>query len=164
MAAGAVAVGSLTTTDSAQAQAEEAPVVAGVIERVEPPAVVLTRSEGAAAVTFTPEAEFWKDGPARLEDFVPGDHVTVEGGGPAEAFVGSYMITTYRTIEASVERRDGLRLLTTEGPVAIVPQTELLPEHKSKPIEQIGRGDRIIAICRTDATSPNLIALRMGVT
>lgn len=159
-----MAVGSLTTTESAQAQADEVPVVAGIIERIEPPTVVLARSEGAAAVTFTPEAKFWKDGQARLEDFVPGDHVTVEGEGTPAALVGSYMITTYRTVEASVERRDGSRLLTTEGPVAIIPQTELLPEHKSKPIGQIGRGDRIIAICRTDATSPNLIALRVGVT
>lgn len=154
-----------TASIATKAIAEESqPVIAGVIDRVEPPnTVVLRRSDGPSIVTFGSDATFWRDEPARLEDFVPGDEVAVEGNGPSNAFAGSHMTTTARLVETVVDRRDGLRLFTAAGQIEIIPQTELLANHRSKPLEQIGRQDRVIAICRIDPSSSNLIALRLGI-
>lgn len=89
--------------------------------------------------------------------------MTVEGDGTPQAFVGTFMVTTFRTIETQVERRDGPSLDTPAGRIEIVPETQVLGEHRSKRPEEIGRNDRVIAICRVDPSSSNLVALRIGV-
>lgn len=143
---------------------EHEDVLAGLVERVEPPTtMILRRAEGPTTVEFTPDARLWKDRPASLGQFAPGDEVTLEGVGGTGAFVAHSMITTYRTIDTEIDSRVGSGFKTSDGILELVPETELLPGHTAKSTDEMARGDRVRAIYRLDPRSKNMVTLRIGV-
>lgn len=139
-------------------------VLAGIVERVEPPAaMILRREEGPTAVEFTPDAHLWRDRPASLGQFAPGDEVTLEGQGGPGVFVATSMITTYRSLDTQIVERVPAGFRTAKGILQLVPETELLPEHEGKSTSEMAPGDSVRVIYRLDPRSKNMVTLRIGV-
>jgi hypothetical protein len=145
-------------------------VIPGVIERIDPPDALYLRrlGDGSAppVVEFESDASFWRAGlPVSLSSYVIGDEVVVRGQSTRGRFLANYMCTMYRKIEGEVLERDGGDLRIDGAEVDVAPSTLPWngPRLIAKPVSSLSSGDHIVALCRRDPTTGELIAAQVGI-
>lgn len=149
--------------ETAPSQDESPNVLPGVVERIEPPRTLVLRNEGRlVAVEFEDGARFWKDRPVRLEDFVPGDEVTIEGDAAGPLFIGNYMTITYRTVDVELGEHVEVGFKTPAGTLELLPQAQVLGGHRPGSLEDLATGDYVTVIYRADPASDHLMGIRVG--
>lgn len=170
-AAGLGGVAIAGSASPAAAGAEERPVVSGVLEGVEGTNVARVRplhystTRAPIRVEFAADASFWRDRPAPLGEFVPGDEVVAEGSWTTNSFSANRLEVLNRIVDGRVEERRSEILDTTRGNVQLTDITKPQdgPDLEAKPLEELQAGDSIFARGRADAETGMLVAYRIGV-
>lgn len=99
------------------------PSTAGMITQITAPSrIELATPAGSETIAFAPSPTFNRDGPARLADFQPGDHVVAEFRGGRRRGA-THLEILYRTIRGRVVRLDPARIETEGGSAIVVPDT-----------------------------------------
>lgn len=137
----------------------------GVIERIEPPALVRLRSNGEKLVILQKNARLWRDHEVSLNAFVSGDEIAAQGTWNGGALWASDFGSAYRRVEGKVLRRDGQRLeLDTAAALFTDDTLEVdLAGCVAKPLDEVVPGDTVVATARWDPELRRMVLLHVGV-
>lgn len=145
-------------------------IIPGVIEHIELPGKLLLRHLGDRAdppiIEFESGADYWRAGQrVSLSSYVVGDEVVVEGWDAGDRFLAGYMSTMYHEIDGEVLSRDAGEIRTNEGVIDLVPTTRpwVGTTIIAKPLESLAAGDYIVALCRREPRTGELLAAEIGV-
>lgn len=137
-------------------------VVAGVVERISAPDEALVRaSDGAVQIRFQRTATFWRDHPADLAEFVPGDEVVAEGLWAGDLFKSDYLISMFRPLDGRVVEFTTERIVTTRGVVRLTQDTMVLSEDRTTPARRthLEVGDEVAVLARRDPLTGEFVAV-----
>jgi hypothetical protein len=137
-------------------------VVAGRLARVAiPDEAEIDASDGAVRVVFARSATFWRDRPAQLAAFVPGDEVVAEGRWAGAVFEADHLVTMFRPVDGRVVALANGRLVTTGGAVRLTPDTRVLTAEASTPVlaGAISEGDEVSVLARREPATGALVAV-----
>ena len=137
----------------------------GDVVRADDSGLLIMTNYSEISVRAGSECIIWKDHPAGLTDFVPGDHVVASGQWDGSTFLASQIEILGYVVEARVERRRGDALETDRGVVFISSSTKASDAFGATPRNpsEISPGMRVVAEGRIDPDSNDLIAWTIGV-
>ena len=164
-----MAAAALVGPDAALAAPEDG-VLAGVVEAVDPPSALRLRTRaGTTVVEITTDALLWREGPAQLTDFIPGDEVAAEGAWLGARFLASGVTPMFRLANGDIIERTGDLLETSAGAIRITEHTEAAETmgedgtfYAAAPLAELQPGDRVLVLGRFEPTTGDLRAGRIG--
>lgn len=159
--AGPILLGNSPTEESSSPE-----VVVGTVSSVdEPDRMAVQTAQGPVGILISQGASLWRDHPASITAFVPGDEVVAEGDWSNGQFAATYMVSLYRLLEAVIVGREDSHLDTTAGVVQLTDDS--LPQGgsmlESIPLPELGAGESIVVLGRRDPLASEFIGLRIGV-
>ncbi len=134
------------------------PVLPGIVTRVGAPNTLhVVNRAGPAIARFSGTATFWRDGPARLTDFLPGDEVVAEGAWAENVFSATNLVCFFHAIHGTVTAVGENLYVTTTGIVRVTQYTRF-----QNPASKLAVGTAIFAIGRLDNMARQLVAGKIG--
>lgn len=137
-------------------------VIAGSIASLSfPDKAEIDASDGTARVVFPRTATFWRDHPAQLVDFLPGDEVVAEGHWAVGRFEAEYLISMFRPVDGQVVEMTKDQLVTTGGVVRLTRDTRIHSGEASTPARAatIRAGEEVAILARRDSQTNTLVAV-----
>jgi hypothetical protein len=144
-------------------------LVAGVVDHVDVNNLYVEgpNSESLTTVRTSGGTTIWREGEVRLSVFERGDEVLAQGQWDGRDFAASYVTSLYHNLEGIVQSRKGRELQTTNGIVALVPETQPVGDPgvalAARSVNAISAGDRIFVGGRLNRSTGKMVALRVGV-
>lgn len=120
---------------------------------------------GVTEVQLSDDAVVWRDERSTLDRFGLNDEVSAEGEASGDSFLAKTLLATMHSLVANVESREDKILYTDSGPVYLNEHSRPQggPGVKTKPLNKIAPGDRVVVRGRRDTESGSIIAFRVGV-
>jgi hypothetical protein len=151
----------------------EAPIIIGTLERVEPPDLLHISSANPSQsaqtiivkVPSTATISRGLQGIVSSTDvFVPGDKVVAEGEWKDGLFVATALMSLYYYIEGEIIERRQERLETTAGVILLTPESEKAAAdgYEAVPLDELADGDEIAALVWNDPISNTNLAARVA--
>jgi hypothetical protein len=148
-----------------------APIVSGILERVEPPDLLHISSAKQTAQTIivkvpsTATVSRGLQGIVSSPDvFVPGDKVVAEGEWKDGLFVATALMSLYYYIEGEIIERRQERLETTAGVILLTPKSEKAAAdgYEAVPLDNLTDGDEIAALVWNDPINNTYLAAKVA--
>lgn len=158
---------------AAESAGEEAPLVVGTLERIEPPDLLHVSTDPAQSPAKTtlvkaPDTATFSRGLQGVvndvDAFVPGDKVVAEGEWEDGLFVATALMSLYYSIEGEIIERDQERLETTAGTILLTPESEKAAAagYEAISLDELAAGDEIAALVWNDPTINTYLAAKVG--
>lgn len=147
-------------------------VIRGLIERLDGPSAFVIRSPEhglPVRVELVSTAEVFREGPAVLGDFHPGEAVVAEGRQDDQRFLATTLELLYDTFETTVRAPGGDQVETDNGTILISRNTQrrggpaLGKQTVAREPRDLRAGDRIVVSGRHDPPSGSVVAVAFGV-
>jgi hypothetical protein len=176
VAAGALSFGALghkaTAADSDNvgpfegALQDGTPVLSGVVAAVEGNEMSLQGADPGLRIRVAAGATVWKDKPAKVGDFLAGDHIAVIGewSGSSE-FMARELAPNYFNLAGEIQKVESNLLVTTGGAAEITDETKVLTRDGTLvpvPTAELRSGKSVSVMARRQAGDPEFVAFRVN--